>query len=136
MRKQPVHLIRRLNVELLRVELEPLRVVHRVCRLHTQQHLVRARVPVLDVVRVVCRHQRNAQVLLQPEHGLGHRLVGPQPMVLDLQKEVPLAEHLLKLAADPLGPVVLPSHQELAHLPCQTSRKPNQPLAVLRQKLL
>ncbi len=68
--KQPLHLLRALDVELLRVELEALRIVHRVRGLHAQQHLVRARVLVLDVVRVVRRNQRNVQVLLQPEHRL------------------------------------------------------------------
>ena len=84
MRKQPVHLLRRLDVKLVLLKPEPLRVVHRVRRLHAQQHLMRPRIPVLDIVRIVRRHERNPQVLLQPEHRLRHRLIRLQPMILDL----------------------------------------------------
>ncbi len=119
MRKQPRHLVRRLDVELVRIELEPLRIVHRPGRLHAQQDLVRPAVLILDIVRVVRRNQRNVQVLLHPEHRLGHRLIRPQPVVLHLQKEVPAPEHLLKPARSRPRLLVLPRHQVLRNLPRQ-----------------
>ncbi len=112
-REQPRHLVRALNVELVGIELEPLRVVHRPRRLHAQQHLMRPAVLIRDVVRVVRRDQRNIQILLHPEHRLGHRLIRFQPMILDFQKEVSAPEHLLVRARRRPRFLVLAVHQVL-----------------------
>src|SRR5271154_7141838 len=51
--EEAIHLLGRLDIELLRIKLEPLGVVHRVGCLYAKQNLVCTRVLVFDVVRVV-----------------------------------------------------------------------------------
>jgi hypothetical protein len=59
------HLVRRLQVELLGVEPEPLAVGLELALLDAEQHVVRLRVLAKRVVKVVRRHHRHAEAVAQ-----------------------------------------------------------------------
>ena len=86
------HLRRGLEVEVLRVELEPVRVGQGLARLHAQQHLVRLRVVRVGVVQVVRGQPRQAQLLLEPEEVFLHLLLDADAVVHQLAEEVVAAE--------------------------------------------
>ena len=86
------HLGGRLEVEVLRVELEPVRVGQGLARLHAQQHLVRLRVVRVGVVQVVRGEPRQAQLLLEPEEVFLHLLLDADAVVHQLAEEVVAAE--------------------------------------------
>ncbi len=111
-----VHLVRGLDVELLRVELEALGIVHRAGGLDAEQDLVGAAVVVADVVRVVGGDERDVEFALHLEELVADLLVGFEAVILDFEEEVVLAEHLGELAGGALGLVVLPCHEVLVEL--------------------
>ena len=65
--KQPRHLVGALHKKLVGVEPEALGIMDLRAGLHAKHHVVRVRVLAAQVMRVVRRHQRNIQLLLQPE---------------------------------------------------------------------
>jgi hypothetical protein len=111
--EETVHLVRRLDVELLRVELEAVGVVHAARGLNAEQNLVGTRVVVGDVVAVVGSNERDAKLALHLVERLAHGLVGLQAVVLYLEEEVALAEHFLKAPGGLFRLFVLPCHQVL-----------------------
>src|SRR5215475_13669192 len=94
--EETMHLLSRLDVELLRVELEAVWVVHRARRLDAEQNLVGAGVVVGYVVRVVGRNERNLQLALHAIERLANRLIRIETVILHLEEEVALAEHVLE----------------------------------------
>ena len=70
------HLLGALDVELLRVELEALGVVHAAGGLHAEQDFVGAGVVGGDVVAVVGGDQRDVEFALHLEEGVANRFVG------------------------------------------------------------
>src|SRR5215813_9323323 len=128
MREELVHLRCSLHIKLIGVELEALWVVNRRGRLYAEQNLMRMRVVLAKVVAVIRRHQRNIQLLLQPKQISMNLLLKLQPLVLNLKKEIPLAENLLILPCSRTRGLVLTCHQVFRKLTCQTARKSNQPL--------
>ncbi len=136
MRKKPRHLVGGLDVELVGVELEPLRVVHRSRGLNAKQNLVRAAVVRRNVVRIVGRNQRNVEFLLHPEHRVAHLLVRAKLMVLNLQEEIAAPKDVLILPCGRLCLVVLSLHNLLRNLTGEAARKTNQSPGILRQKIL
>ena len=126
--EQPRHLVGALHKKLVAVKPEPLLVVHLRARLHAQHHVVRVRVLAAQVMRVVGRHQRNVQLPLQPEQRLVNLLLVLQPLVLNFEKEIALAENILVLLRHAPRLLIPPGHQFLAQLPAQAAGKPDQPL--------
>ena len=59
-----VHLLCRLDEELVAVELKAIRVVDGRRRLHRQQNLVRMRIVFAEIMRIVRRNQRDAELAL------------------------------------------------------------------------
>ncbi len=99
-RKQPRHLIGGLHKKLVGVEPETVRVVNLRARLHAEHHVVRMRVFAAQVVRVVGQHERNLQLLLQPEQIGLDLLLLLQPLVLNFQIEITSPEDVLVLLGD------------------------------------
>ena len=105
--EEAMHLVGGLDVELLRVELEALGVVHAAGGLDAEQDFVGARVLVFDVVRVVGGDERDVEIFFEAEHGLGDGFVGGEVVVLDFEEEVAAAEHGFEVAGGLLGEVVV-----------------------------
>ena len=79
-----LHLLRRLEVELVGVELPVIRVRQRVARLDTEERLVRPRVLVPKVVDVACCDERDAARLRQRDKLGIDLLLNRQGRVLEL----------------------------------------------------
>src|SRR3989442_1563767 len=129
------HLLRRLDVELLGREPEAVRVAEVRARLDAEERFVGARVPVLEVVRVVGADDRRADGLRDRE-GVGRdpRLL-LEPVGLDLHAVVVPAEDLLVPARDLRRLLRLPLAQEARDLGVETSRKDDEPVGVLGEEL-
>ncbi len=82
------------------------------------------------VVAVVGGDDGDIEFALHLEDGFADGLIGLEAVVLDLEEEVALAEHLLELASGALGFVVLPCHQVLVDLACQAAGEANETFGV------
>ena len=92
--KSRAHLVAVLEVELLRRVAQAVGVVERRLGADAEQHVVRERVLLLQVVAVVGGHQRQPSLRRQPpQHLVGGALLG-DAVVLQLEEEVALAEDL------------------------------------------
>src|SRR4051812_18371552 len=85
---------------------------------------------------IVCRNQRYVQLALHAVECLAHRLIGLKAMVLHLEKEVALAEHVLEDSGAPFGLFVLSSHQVLVQFPGKAAGETDQAFSVSRKKFL
>ena len=115
---------------------QPLVVVDRLLLLHAHQDLVRARVLLIQVVAVVGGDQRDAGLLGHLDQVAVDLLLLLQPVRLDLEEEVPLAEDVLELAGGDLGRLRPAAHHRLRDLAAEAGGQTDQPLGVLAQELL
>ncbi len=130
------HLLGALDVELLRVELEALGVVHAARGLHAEQNFVGARVICGDVVAVVGGDQRDVEFALHLEERVADGLVRGEAVVLDFEEVVALAEEVFVEAGCALGFVVLPFHQVLIDFAGETAGEADETFGVLREECL
>ncbi len=121
--EQLPHLCRRLQVELVRVELEPVRIGEGRPGLDGEKHLVRARVVCVHVMQVVRCDQGQREVLRQPEQ-VGHdAALDAEPVVHDLGEVVVLAEEIAKVCRRLARLVVLAEPQAGLHLAARAPRR-------------
>src|SRR6266511_2508378 len=114
---QRAHLLRRLEVEVARVELEPFRVGHRRPGLHAEQHLVRGGVGRVRVVQVVGGNRLEAKVLAQAKQVVPDPGLDVDPMVHQLEVEVLRTEDVAQLARCRAGAVEVTDAQPRLDLP-------------------
>ena len=116
------HLGRGLDVELVRVELEPVRVGQRRAGLDAEQRGVRGRVLGLGVVQVVGRDQRQAELAGQLQQVLLDVPLDAEAVVHQLAVEVLRAEDVAELRGGLDGLLVLPEPEPGLHLAATGSR--------------
>ena len=136
LRPQRAHLLRALEVEVLRVELEAARVGHRLAGLHAQQHLVGAGVLGARVVQVVGRDERDRQVLREPDEVLLGPALDLDAVVHELAVEVVRAEDVAELPGRALGLLVLAHAQVGLDLAGRAARRADHVDGVLGEQLL
>ena len=130
------HLLRRLEVEVIGVELPVVRVLQRVAGLDAEERLVRARVVVHEVVDVAGRDRR--QLALGGERGeLGKdALLHVEVRVLELDVDVAVAEDLRRGGRAPcsasLRAVLL---EGLAHAAGEAAGEGDEPVGVALEQL-
>ena len=88
------HLGRRLEVELVRVELEPVRVIQRRGRLHTQQRRVCSGVAGVRVVEVIGCDEREIQLSGEAQQVVHCALLDVDSVVHDFGEEIVFAENV------------------------------------------
>ena len=130
-----MHLVGGLDVELLRVELEALGVVHGAGGLDAEEDLVGAAVVVGDVVGVVGGDEGDAEVAFELEELVADGFVGGEAVVLDLEEEVVLAEDLGELAGGAFCLVVLPCHEVLVELTGEAAGEADEAFGVTGEEL-
>ena len=130
------HLVRRLEVELLRGEPPPVGIAHGRARLDAQERLVGPGVAGLDVVRVVGAAEGRPDLPRQAHGRLGHPRLEVYPVRLDFHEVEVLAEDLPvpPRHLESLG--VLPGREQLAHLRVEASREDEEPVGMLGQQLV
>ncbi len=110
------HLRRRLQVELVGLELEAGRIGQGGAGLHAQQHLVRRAVGLLGVVQVVGGDQREVELLGDLDQLRERALLDVDAVLHQLDVEIAPAEDLGVLPGGALGELVIPALEGLAHL--------------------
>ena len=134
--EDPSHLLRALQVELLRVELQPLRVALELLLLDAEQHVVRLRILLDRVVEVVRRDERDAERPGERDLlGQDAALVG-DAVVLQLHEEAVRAEDVAVLTGRLLGTPVLAGEQHRRQLARQAARQADDALRVLGEQIL
>ena len=133
--EQVAHLLRRLQVVLLALELEPLRVGDQCPGLHAQQRVVRLVVFAVRVVRVVGGEQRRTDLpgdLDQLRVGV---VLGGQPVVLQFDEQVVLAEDVLQAAGLLDGALLVALEQRLQHVTAEAPGGGDEAVVVLLEQL-
>ena len=131
-----VHLLRAADVELLRLEPHPRRVVERLAGADAQQDVVRGGVLAGQVVGVAGRDQRQAHPPGDVDRPFGAIALDRHAVVLDLDVEVLLAEDLLVPGAEPLGLGRLAVEDVVGELRRGAAGEADQPLGVPLEDLL
>jgi hypothetical protein len=129
------HLLRRLEVELVGVELEALGVGQRRPGLHAEQDGVGLRVLGPGVVQVVGRDQRQAEVHREAQKVLLDAALDAEAVVHQLAEEVALAEDVAELGGGLHGLLVLAEAQPGLDLARRAAGGRDEPLAVPVQQL-
>ena len=129
------HLLRRLEEELVRVELPVRRVLERVAGLDAEQCLVRERVAGVEVVDVARRHEGQPGLLGECDQLRVHLLLLGEPRVLDLDVRR-VAPDDLDEAVEILARVLATALGERARDAAgETAGESDQPLRVLLEQL-
>ena len=124
-----------LDVVAVAVELEALGVGHHAARGDAEQVLVGVRVGLVDVVGVVGRDRRDAEVLRQPQQTLADPRLDREPVVHQLEEEVVAAEDVLELRRRGARLVVVADAQPGLDLTRRAAGGADQALRVLREEL-
>ncbi len=133
--EQVPHLPGRLEVVLLALELEPLGVVDGGTGLDAEERVVGDVVLSVGVMAVVGGQQRGPDALGDlDQRGIGLVLRG-QPVVLELDEEVVLAEDVLEPGGQVLGSDLIVGQQGLEDHPAQTAGGGDEPVVVTLEQL-
>src|SRR5918997_674603 len=133
-REEPVHLLGRIDVELLAGEPHPLGVAVELAGADAEKHVVHPRVAPGGVVGVVGSNEVQPGLPVQPEQALVHPLLrGDLQVILELQVH---GVEDLRVLEQELPGLVDPALQDAGrHLGAQASREADDPLAVPPQEL-
>ena len=133
--EEVAHLRRGLEVVLLTLELEPLRVVDRRARLHAQQRVVRDRVVAVHVVAVVRREHGQREALGDVEQ-CAHRLVlRRDAVILELDEEVLGPEDVAQTRRLVERSLLVAGHQRLQHVATETAGGRDEAFVVALEQL-
>ncbi len=129
------HLVRGLDVELVRVEAHPVRRVEVVPRPDAEQDVMRLGLVLADVMEVVGHDQRQASLRGETQELLVEPALVRHPVVLELEVEPVLAEDLAVLPGEVARQLPVLDLERLGDLPGQARRQPDQTLAVASEVL-
>ncbi len=124
------HLRGGLQIELVGVELEAVRVIERRTRLHAQQRRVRPRVVRVRVVQVVRGDERETEILREPDEIRHDALLDPETVIHDLGEVVLLAEDVTELGGGRDRLAILAEPEPRLHLAARASGGRDQAFAV------
>ena len=133
--EQVAHLRRRLQVVLLALELEPLRVAEHRPGLHAQQRVVALVILAMGVVRVVGGDQRGTDLAGDLDELRVRVALRLQPVVLQLDEQVVLAEDLLQPAGLAERALLVALQQRLQHVATEAAGGRDQALVIAREQL-
>ena len=136
LREQRAHLRLRLDVALAAHEPEPLRVVEVLAGADRQQHVVRLGILAQQVVRVVGRRDRDAQLRGEPEHPRGDDRFVRDAVVLHFEPEPVGPEGAGEPLGAHLGRLVVSLAEVERDLSREACREADQPVLVLLQDFL
>ena len=130
------HLVRALDEKLGAVELEPVRVIHRLAGLHADQHVLRVRVIFTEIMAVIGGHHGDAQLFFQADEIAVDAMLLGQALVLYLHEEIVRAKELAIEAGRAARGFILVGQQVFADLASQAAAQGDQPFCVLGQEFL
>ena len=129
------HLGGGLQVELVGVELEAVRVVERRARLHAQQGGVALGVVRVRVVQVVGADERQVELVREAQQVAHDALLDAESVIHDLGEVVVAAEDVAIVGCRLQGFVVLTEPQARLHLSGGAPGRRDEPVGVLREQL-
>ena len=135
-RKKLRHLLRRFHIILSALVAHTILVLQLLAGLDAEQNVVRLGVRRQRVMHVVRRHQLNAGLRAHAQKLLVDDLLVGDPMILQFQEEIALAENLLVLQRDLFALVVHAAHQITRYFPRKAGAQRNDALVVLLQNFL
>ena len=130
-----LHFLGGLDVKFVGFKIHAAALVQRAPRLKAEQHLLGVSVVAGEVVGVVGGHQRHPQLLGKLDQAFVGRHLLLEPVRLDFQIEVFLAEDVDVILGDPAGLLVVALHQRAGDLARKAGRKADQPFVVAAQQL-
>ena len=133
--KDGVHLGGRADEELVGIHLHPLGVGSLDLRVDAQQHVVHRGIGLVEVVRVVRRHQRQAHPVREIHRHVHALFLDVEAGVLNLHVEA-VAEDLRVPRDQLLGLFLLPAEQQLRQFARRAAGQQNQSLAVRFEQFL
>ena len=131
-----VHFVMTLDVKSRALELHAIGVLDRLAGLDAQHHVLGVGVVFAEIVAVVGRDHRQAEVFFQAKQVGVDAMLLLQALVLNLEKEVVRTENVAVGGRRVPRRVVLLFHQALGHFAFEAARKSDQPFRVLGEKLL
>ena len=130
-----VHLFGRADEELIGIHLHPLGVGSLDLCVHAQQHIVHRGIGLIEVVRIVRRHQRQSHPVRKVHCHVHALFLDGEARVLNLHVQ-PVAKHAAVPRRQFLGLVHLPLQQHLRQLARRAAGQQDDPLAVCFQQFL
>ena len=130
------HLLERLEVELIRGVAHPVGLLHRPSGTDAEQDVVRGRVLAPEVVGVVGADERDAGLLRDVDQSRVDAPLLLEPLVLQLEEKVALAEDVAQDGGLLQGRVEAVLEQPLGHGALEAGRERDQPLRVPGEQLL
>ena len=118
------------------LELHAIAILDGLPRLDAHHDILRVGVVLAEVVTVVGRHQRQAEVFFQPEQAGMNPAFLLETLILNFQEEILRAENIAIGGGRLAGGVQLVFHQPFRDFALQAPGEPDQALAVFGQKLL
>ena len=135
LREQAAHLFLGLKVELAVGESQPVGICEIGSGLYAEQDIVIGSVLSADIVDVVCGHHLYSGLPAQLYQQRVYPFLFRQALVLDLQKEIALAEYVLKLKRLLFCAVIVAGHQQPLHITGQAGAGSYYPAAVLPEQV-
>ncbi len=132
MRKQRCHLLAALEEQLVRSDLQPLLIIHRLAGADADQHILNLGILLGQIVNVIRNHQLNIAFRRQSNQLRIDALLFRNAVILQLQIEV-LAKYLLIPLRRFICLIITPVQQMLGYLTAQTGTKADNALGVSRQ---
>ena len=134
--EQVVHLLGALEVELVGLEFQLVRVLHGLAGLDADENALHLAVLLAEVVGVVGGHQRDARLPGKADEQRQNLLLRVDAMVLNFNVEVALTEQVVEIERGGLCLFVVPRKQRLGYLARKAGGKTHQTLVVLFQQFL
>ncbi len=134
--EQRHHFVARLEVEIGMIPVHAVGIGHRLSRLDAHQNFVRAGVFAAQIVRIVGRDQRDAGFDREAVDLRREALVLLEPVILNFEEEVLLAEHLAIGISEAAGVVVFVVEDGFVEVAAQAGREADQAFGMRGQQIL
>ena len=134
-RKQLHHLVVRLHIEFVRVELHSRRIVDRLARLYAKQNVLHHRVLAFYVMHVVRRDDLDAYLARKTDEKRIYLLLLGNSVILKLDIKIPFFEHIAQHYRILLGSFVISREQKAGDPARKTRRTAYHAFRVLFEKL-
>src|ERR1019366_5752354 len=135
-REDLFHLHGTFHIKLVANELQTVGVIDGFAHLNAKHYVLRVGIVLAEIVAVISRDQRNAEVLLQLQQVRLDARFLRQSLVLDFEIEISFAKNVAKRNRSFAGCVVPPFREALGDFTLETGGQTDEPSGVLGQKFL
>src|SRR5579862_8529267 len=130
------HFVVTLDKKIAALELHAIGILNRLAGLDAEHHVLGVGVVFAEVVTVVGRDQRQAEIFFQTEQIGVDAMFLLQALILNLKKEIVGTKNVAVGCSGIAGGIVIFFHQPLGHFAFQAARESDQTFGVFGEKLL